>query len=135
MRYIRQDSGRVACGAVEIVNFLLKQVEFYSKRKWDGKATRAITKQEWIKAQHFQAVLQTSKVQHVLHNGLMYYVCHGRADGHSGNEEDRVVITVLQAIRSLKILDQLSQGKEVPYSDLQIFLATRVFWYDIRSKM
>ena len=133
IKYVRQDSGNVACGAREIAAFILRQVEYYSKRKWDGAASRAITKDEWLRAARFLLVLRGSKVRAVLSGGVRYHVCNGKTEARSEDENLRDDISEAEAARLIKIFDQLGLGREVSHADLTSFVACRAFWREPRT--
>ena len=57
MRWLRQDAGRVTCGAIEIANFLLKEVGYFSRTAWSVGHERLINRDEWRKVLQFGPLL------------------------------------------------------------------------------
>eukprot|EP00973_Karenia_brevis_P023367 3217213-Karenia_brevis.AAC.1 len=50
VRWSRQDAGAVPGSALQCVNFMLNQVEYYSRTTWDPSATREVDKALWKRA-------------------------------------------------------------------------------------
>lgn len=89
---MRNDHGRIPLGPQDMTAWLLQQVTFTSKLQWDPDKTRPRTKAQWSRAHAFSKVIATNAVRQLRHAGQIYFVCHGRQEGASG-ESDRPAIS------------------------------------------
>ncbi len=127
---LRTDHGRIPSGAVDLVKFLLLQVEFHSKLAWDPHAQRGLSKLQWSRAAAIQQIMGSRKVAQYDLGGQAYFVCHAKSEDGSA-ERDRPDISHAQARHYCTTYQQLQRGEDIDYAALTTYLQGRIFWHDI----
>jgi hypothetical protein len=112
IRWSRNDAGNVPGSALECVQFMLDQVEFYSKRDWDPRAGRAVEKKQWTRARAVRELFGTDKMQEVS-RGI--FCCRGRAtdltDKTDENERETISKESSKGVQGWKSIGVRFEGR------------------------
>ena len=122
----RNDGGNVVGAVGPVLKFMLLQVENESSTCWDASALREPTRAQWHKADAFQRLIGTSKVQSVPKlGGGFWYITSARATGD--DIASRPPVTLRAARAAAKVMDCLAGGDPITVEQLKVFDETRVF--------
>ena len=103
-----------------LVKFLLKQVEFESRRKWSDHEREPDSKQ-WSNAVGFKELFKSDKVR--IHGG--WYVCKGR--DHAEDVHERPEVSEEEAAWAVELYFALLGGKDFQADELDRWMNFRVF--------
>ena len=126
VKQTRNDGGNVVGAVGPVLKCMLQQVENESSACWEASALREPTRAQWHKADAFQRLIGTSKVQTVPKmGGGVWYVANARATGD--DIASRPTVTLRAAKAAAKVMDCLAGGDPIAVEQLKVFDETRVF--------